>query len=341
MGLLNKIETQLKQSGCAVSIFLGVRPNPTIEQVESGVKQAIDTNTNVIVAVGGGSVCDFARAVSLGVTHSGDIWEYRVTGNKGVAGIRDVLLPLVTIPTIAGTGSEVSPAFLISKGTSKQVFFSPYLFPKAAIIDPSLALHAPIGLSLEIGFDAFVQGFEAFVSRTATPLSDTFALRGMQLAAENLKLLLDKGDNIAARTNMALAALLSLFGVNQAGVGGVHALSDPLSGHYNVWHGLALAAVIGAVVNFNIDANYTKYAQIAEVLGASIDRLTISEAAQQAVVKVQKFTEELGLFHTLRDFGMNESNIIPFAQEAQNPDLASNPKTMSEQDIVKIYEYLL
>ena len=338
LGILEKTESILDEAGIEVCVLDGVKSNPTADSVYAGAEEVRNRKLKVIVGLGGGSALDAARAISLAATHEGDFWEYRITGTKSVGGIRDIMIPVVTVPTTAGTGNELSPATLITKGTAKEVFYSPHMFPKAAIVDPSLAVTVPPQLSVQIGIDAFVQGMEAYVSSAATPFSDMFALEAMRLAVKSLKEVFLNGQDLDARANLALAAILSLFAVNQAGVGAVHALSDPLSGRYDIHHGLALSAVLAEVMEFNCDSNPQKYARIAGILGADISTLPTNRAAREAATRAKALVRELGLARRLRDFGVSEADIPVFAQEAQNPDMSTNPKEMTNKVIEDVYK---
>jgi alcohol dehydrogenase class IV len=337
LGVLDQVDQALRDAGIITKLLTGVKRNPTVTSIEAGVEIVKENDLNVIVALGGGSVMDVGRIVSFASTNEGDFWECRVTGPLSVAGIGEQTIPLVTVPTTAGTGAELSPAALIAKGTSKEVFFSPNLFPKAAVVDPLITLSIPSELSVEIGIDAFVQGMEAFVSREATPFSDSFAVQAMELAVHNLRRLIETPDDPHVRSCMSLAAIFSLFAINQAGVGAVHALSDPLSGRYDISHGLALASVLVNVVEFNCKSQIQKFARIAQILGADITGQSDEQAARAVGFAAANFLRELGLLHTMRELSVPESDIPVLAHEAQNPDMSSNPVGMSAEDIEYIY----
>lgn len=341
LGILSKAVDILKDAKMKVHVVEGVKSNPTAASIYGAAKEAAAHRVNVIVGLGGGSVLDAARAISLAATHEGDFWEYRITGTKSVGGIREVTIPVITVPTTGGTGNEISPATVITKGNGKEVFYSPYLFPKAALVDPSLALTVPSELSAQIGIDAFIQGMEAYVSSAATPFSDMFALEAMRLAVDSLKKVYSDSQDIHARARLALAGIVSMFAINQAGVGAVHALSDPLSGRYDIHHGLALSIVLADVMRFNLDSNLDKYAHVAQVLGADLGPLSPRASAEEAVVRASGMLAQLALSRSLADFGISESDIPVFAEEAQNPDMSTNPKKMTTKDIESIYNVLL
>jgi alcohol dehydrogenase len=299
-------------------------------------------NIDSIVAVGGGSVMDAAKLISLALTHNGNIWEYRVTGSFSVSGITEKLIPVITIPTIAGTGSEISPAALITGANRKEVYFSPHMYPAVAIVDPELALTAPRKETAQTGMDAFVQALEAFVSPNSQPFSDLFAQRAMEIVYTTLPRLLSDLKNVEYRTEMALASMLSCYAIGQAGVGAVHALSDPLSGRHDVPHGLAVSILLPSVMKANMAKAPLKYVKLAEVLhrfeGKIGDTCTCADAVRQAKDLVTRvgFSEV-----RLSDFGIKRSEFVEFVKETDNPDMSTNPTKLTAQDIAAIYESVL
>ncbi len=340
-GTLDRTKKILQYAGIETIVVEGIESNPRLIQLTEISSKIKLQKPDSIVALGGGSVMDAAKLVSLIITHKEDPWEYRVTGNLSVPGIQNNLLPVITIPTTAGTGSEASPAALTTHNNLKEVYFSPFLYPKATIIDPSLAVTLPADLTAQIGMDAFVQSLEAYVSVGAQPFSDMFAITSMQLVYENLPKLIKQLDNLTLRSQLSLAGLLSLYAIGQAGVGAVHALSDPLSGRYNVGHGLALSILLPHVMRANLSANTQKFASLAKVLG-NTNEMNTENAANMSVRLAEKLLGEIGLGHKrLSDFGIKESEFSTFADEAENPDMSTNPKKLSKEERIKIYQQVL
>jgi alcohol dehydrogenase len=341
-GLVDDIVKLLDKAGVKSFPVSGVEKNPTLSSLVQIANQARNFNPDCIIALGGGSVMDAARILSLILTHSDDPWEYRVTGKLSVPGILDRLLPVVTIPTTAGTGSEASPAALVNHDNRKEVYFSPFMYPKATIIDPNLSLSLPANITAQIGMDAFVQSLEAYVSVNATPFSDTFAVRSMQLVYENLPDLVNDLKNELLRSHLCLAGLLSLYAISPAGVGAVHALSDPLGGRYNITHGLALSILLPSVMKANLDANIEKFASLTKVLGVSTSGMDSETAARKSINIVEDFIKKVGLAgNRLSQFGISPQDFPVFADEAENPDMSTNPKKLSKEQIINIYQQVL
>jgi len=335
-GLGERLTESLEKLGVAVRMAEGIAPNPTITSVIEMARRVRSDAPDVIVGFGGGSVMDCARLLSVALTHSGDLWEYRVRGSLSVAGIRGRTLPVVTIPTAAGTGGEISPAALATHQQLKEVFFSPHLFPYAAVVDPELALTLDPTLTAQVGIDAFVQSLEAFVSSAAQPFSDMFAIRSMQLAYTALLRLHDQPADLAARCDLALASMLSCYAIGQSSVGAVHALADPLSGRHNLGHGVALSVLLPPVMRANLESRRDRFALIPGLLDP--DAVRGARSAEQAVILVEGFLERLGLSARLSMFGIEAGEFEVFAEEAQNPDMAGNPRVLSKKEIVAIYE---
>jgi alcohol dehydrogenase class IV len=221
------------------------------------------------------------------------------------------------------------------------VFYSPFLFPKVAVTDPELTLSLPADLSKQMAMDAFVQGLEAYVSKAAHPFADMFAVKAMRLVIDNVGRIASHGDDVDARANVSLAGLLSVFAINQAGVGAVHALSNPLSGHYDLHHGQALSVLLAPVMEANIDFALERYAHVAELFGVDTSGMSEKRAASEAVKKVAEFVQDLGLKQNIGDFGARGSDLPLLVSEAHNPDMSTNPKELEDSAIESIYRQIL
>lgn len=340
-GTLGSLRGILRRSGVDSVVMEGIEPNPRLSTVVAMASELRARSPSCILALGGGSVMDGAKPLSLVLTHDGDPWEYRITGAHSIAGIEDCLIPVITIPTTAGTGCEISPAAVVTHESKKEVYFSPYMFPRTAIVDPALALSLPRDLTAQTGMDAFVQSLEAFVSTRAHPFSDMFAVRSMQLTYDVLPEMLDNLSDVRLRSLMSLAGLLSCYAIGMAGVGAAHALSDPLSGRYDIGHGLAVSILLPSVMRANREANLDKFASLASYLGHARDEADKEAAAELGVSLVEELLAKLGLTSRLSDFGIEASEFPIFAEEADNPDMSTNPKKLSREQLVAIYEQVL
>ncbi len=336
-GIVGQIKNMFEEASLHLVTHSSIKPNPTADSVSTACEKIKREKIDVLVALGGGSVMDAAKAASLAATHTGDFWEYRLTGERGITQIQNKLLPVITVPTTAGTGSEISPAALISKGTAKELIVSPYMFPKVALVDPQLTVSLPSHLTAQIGIDALTQSIEAYVSANSQPLSDIYAEASIKFVAESIRKAFSNGQDLEARAKMSLAGILSSKAINLAGVGAAHALSDPLSGRYDVGHGLAVSILLPAVLEFNLDANYKKYARIAQLFGEDVSHLSDERAAKKSVEIIRELLNDLGLTQRLNQFNISENDIDAFAPEAFNPDMGTNPKKMTLSDVKSVY----
>lgn len=339
--VVDQIRNMFEEASLHLFTYSGIKPNPTADSVSTASEKIKREKIDVLVALGGGSVMDAAKVASLAATHTADFWEYRLTGERGITQIQNKLIPVITVPTTAGTGSEISPAALISKGAAKELIVSPYMFPKVALVDPQLTMSLPSHLTAQIGMDALTQSIEAYVSANSQLVSDIYAEASIKLVAENIRKAFSNGQELEARAKMSLAGILSSKAINLAGVGAAHALSDPVSGRYDVGHGLAVSIMLPAVMEFNLDSSYKKYARIAELLGEDINRLSDEEAAKRSVERTRELLNSLGLTQRLKSFNISEKDIELFAPEAFNPDMGSNPKKMTLSDVKSVYSKVL
>ncbi len=335
-GVMDRCISTLNDAGVHTTVFTGVSSNPTFDSILAAADAARSARADSIVAIGGGSVMDAARAVSLALARPDDFWECRVTGTLSVSGIPAQLIPVLTVPTVHGTGAEISPAMLLRRDCVKEVFFSPYLFPRHAFVDPSLACTVPPTKTAEVGVDAFIQGMEAFVSPQAQSFSDVFAMDAMRLAFHWLPVAYRDPADLAARSHVALAALLSLFAINQAGVGGIHALSTPLSARYDVHHGRALSLVAAAVVEHNRPAAPHRFSAVDRLLGGSA-----AESGADGTAALEAWLAGLGLGGRLADYGAQNADLDAMATEAQNPDMTTNPCELPPRTVRRIYESVM
>ncbi len=340
-GLADKLAAMLCAAEVELDVIDGIASNPKLTEIINMAEGLRENPPNSVVALGGGSVMDAGRLLSLALTHEGDLWDYRVIGAKGVAGIQNRLIPVITIPTTGGSGTAVSPAAMASHASRKDVYFSPLMSPAVAIVDPALALSLPRKLTLQTAVDGFTQSLEAFVASNAQPFSDMFAAKGMQLAYTALPKLAENLEDLQARSEISLAGLLSVYAILQSGLGAAHALSDPLSAHHDIDHGQALGILLPSVMRVNLEARLEKFAEIAQLLGADTREMSQKEAAEEAVAMVEAIIAKVGLDGRLSEFGVEEDELPAFAAEAMNPAMATNPQQLSEQDVVMLFRQVL
>ena len=332
-GALERIERLLGAAGVETVLFEGVEGDPSAETVDRGVAAALDGACDLVVAAGGGSAIDAGKAIAGIATNGGSTYDY-LEGKE----IRLPPLPFVAVPTTAGTGAEVTKNAVITdrRRGRKQSIRHRFLVPSAAVVDPELPFSLPPAPTAATGMDALAQLVEPYVSRRSTPLTDTLALRGIQLTGSCLARAVRDGGDAEARAGMSFAALLSGMALANAGLGAAHALSHPLGVRFNVPHGCACAILLPRVMAFNLPAAAQRYADVAAALGEEVRGLAVEDAARRAVERVRRLAAEIGIPPGLSAFGVREKDFAAIAREARGSSLEGNPVAADEGALVRI-----
>jgi alcohol dehydrogenase class IV len=335
-GLIEKLEKILNQKNIKHVTFDGVLPNPPIPVVEKGVLEAKKNNTDLIIAIGGGSSIDVAKAINIVLTNGGDIIDY-----SGVDKVNKATLPLIAIPTTCGTGSEVTWSTVITNPDEEFKFavLSNENFPDVAIIDTMLMSNLPPNLTASTGMDALTHALEAYVSVKSQHLSDSLAIYAIELISDNLRKAVLYQDNIENISNMAIASTIAGVAFSNGLLGLVHAMAHPLGGMFNIPHGVANAILLPYVMKFNITSNPSKFAKIAEVMGENITGLNEMEAGKKSLDAVVKLSRDVGIPDNLKDVGMDISKIDKLAEDSmKSGNVFSNPRKNTIDDIKQIFK---
>ncbi len=342
------VEAGIVETACAsidhspFVLFDSVNPNPTEENVLAGIERYRSEGCNGIVAVGGGSPLDAAKAIRLGVTHPLPLELYDDQLNGGER-IGSNLPPMIAVPTTSGTGSEVGrSAVIYLKSTDrKTVIFSPHLIPSAAIDDPQLTLNMPPKITAGTGFDALTHNIEAYLAKGYHPLCDAIALYGTRLAAENLPLAVHDGGNLLARTNMMMASLMGAVSF-QKGLGATHSLAHPLSSMGGLHHGTTNGILLPHVLEFNRPACEDRLRDLAVAMGIDVAGKSEAEAATAAIEHIQHLLEDVHIPHRLSSLGI-ERQMIPAMSKKAMEDACHllNPRPCTELDMAALYESAL
>lgn len=318
-------------------IISGVSTNASCDFVKDNLKTISDFSPDVIITVGGGSVHDTGKVISV-MLYSDDkvgIEDYTVDGNLSVPGIKKTL-PIITIPTLVGSGAEVSPAALIRIGNKKRVVFSTLLHPTATFVNCSLLETLSINKISRSAFDSLVQALEGFISSSANAISDAFAMQTISYFNEVYLSL--KNDTVTTKENekLAIASIFSSYVCSTASVGAIHALSDPISGRYNIHHGSALAMVAVGVLKYNLDA-------VDDNKVEKLDNMLFNVSASQenvrarVIEKIANIIVELHLLEDVEKIRIDKETIKLMCKESFNPDMAGNPYEYSEEEIALIF----
>jgi alcohol dehydrogenase class IV len=336
-GLLEGVEKSLQSVNLPFVIFDGVEPDPRIEVVEKSVEKAKKEGIDLIIGFGGGSSLDIAKVTSIMITNTGKIDSF-----FGVDLVPNPGVPLILIPTTAGTGSEVTPIAILSdtKEKLKKGIVSPTLFPEVAILDPKLTIGLPPSVTAFTGMDALTHAIESYYSINATDLSDLLAFRAMELLSKNLRMAYAHGENLAARSCVLEGSLLAGIAFANAGVGAVHAFAYPLGGEFHLAHGLTNTLMLPYVMRYNILGCPSKFAQMAKAFGEKVEGISELVGAEIAVRFIERLSDDIRVPRRLRDVGIPEDAIPRLAEAAMKVTrlLANNPRKVTLEDAVAIYK---
>ena len=335
-GLLSGITNRLGQDRWRYEIFSEVESNPKDYNVHEGAQLAKKMQADCLVAIGGGSPIDCAKAIAVLATHGGNLREFdnekKITGD---------LLPIVAIPTTAGTGSEVTFSSVITDTKEKYKFSIHHaqLAPRIALLDPEMTVTLPPDLTAATGMDALTHAIEGFTARGAEPLSDAAALYAIELILTFLKTAVLDGRNLEARAGMLLGSVLAGISFSHSDVAAVHCIAEALGGKYDAPHGVCNAVVLPAVMEYNMEYCTDKYARIATAMGIICD--SAQAGAQQAVEAVKKLSQDLNI-PDFASLGVKPDDVEELAHKSSiNGSNASNPRPMVKDDYVSVIHRMM
>ncbi|GEN54577.1 iron-containing alcohol dehydrogenase [Halobacillus faecis] len=335
VGVVDQVTSLLK--GMSYEVFNGVQPDPELRIVEECSEAFNKGDHDGLIAIGGGSAIDIAKSVSAFAPFEGDLTELLGTDLVPAKGA-----PIITLPTTAGTGSEVTNISILSdkEAQLKKGMVSDHLLPDVAIIAPEMTLTMPPSVTAASGVDALVHAIEAYISVHASPITDALAIHAMNMIAKNLPKAYANPNHLEARENMATASLMAGMAFGNAGVGAVHALAYPLGGRYHIAHGVSNALLLPYVMEWNKIACAEQFRDIATALGENTSGRSDKEAADQAVRAMERLCNEVHIPSGLRSFDIPESALTEMAEDASKIErlLNNNPRKLSKEDIEKIYQ---
>lgn len=335
-GVAQQVVEMLKQAAVEVEIFDAVEPDPSIQVATKAAEMAKNVKANVLIALGGGSAIDTAKSAALLVTNGGYLKDY-----AGVNKVVKPILPLIAVPTTAGTGSEVT-IFAVMSDPEKQEKFtisSALIAPAVAVLDPLLTLKLPPSVTAFTGMDALTHAIEAFTSSIAQPATDALALSAIKLVLKHLPVAVGRGDNIKARDGMLQASLLAGIAFNNAFLGLAHAIASPLGGHFHVPHGLANAVMLPYVMEYNLPTAVRRYAEIGCALGLQAVGDTQRAVAEKTVAAITQLARDINIPEKLSNIGAKEELLPLVARDAlKSIQLKFNVRNASEKEILALLQ---
>jgi lactaldehyde reductase len=340
-GVSTMVTGLLDKESIRYEIFSDIKANPTVKNVHDALAAFRRVTPDVIIAIGGGSVIDTAKAISIIVNNP----EFEdVLSLEGVAGTRHKAFPLIAFATTAGTAAEVTINYVITDENShrKLVCVDPNDIPLIAFNDAEMMTSMPKGLTAATGLDALTHAIEGYITPGANPLSELLCLSSIRFIVENLEKAVEDGSNLPAREGMALGSYTAGMAFSNVGLGIVHSMAHPLGGRFDIAHGVANALLLPYVMEYNKVAAKAKYAKIAQAMGVDITRLNPDEAADAAIKAVRKLSKAVNIPQKLSEIGIKEESLQQLAEDAFiDPCTGGNPRETSVADILQIYKQAL
>ena len=337
-GVAAQVTDVLKAAGIPFEMFDEVKPNPTVKNVKNGIAAFKAAGADFIVAIGGGSSMDTSKAVGIIINNP----EFAdVTSLEGVANTKKKSVPVIALPTTAGTAAEVTINYVITdeENVKKMVCVDPNDIPTLAIIDPELMLSMPRGLTAATGMDALTHAIEGLITLGAWEMSDMFEIKAIEMIAKWLPKAVENPSDIEARDGMATAQYIAGMAFSNVGLGLVHGMAHPLGAYYDIPHGVANALLLPFVMEYNKEAAKAKYRTIAEAMGVDTSAMDDDQAAQAAVDAVKALAIKVRIPQQLSELGVPESGLPTLAQAAFN-DVCTpgNPRKAVVEEILEVYK---
>jgi alcohol dehydrogenase len=334
IGMVDKCADALRSEGIEIAAFTETEGNPSTDTVKKAAAGYVESGADFIVAFGGGSPLDVAKAVAVVVSNGGDITEY-----EGVGKVKEITADIIAIPTTAGTGSEVTAFAVITDHSRnyKLTVGSEHIIPKYAILDPELIYSVPEKTAAACGVDALVHALEAYLSLAASPFSDMFAIKALELIGKNICPYVANRSNVKAAEAMLLGSLFAGIAFSHARLGNVHAMSHPVSAYFDVPHGVANAILLPTIVEFNALSDEGKYYDIYRaVSGKNIDSKDFSSGMLSDFLS--KLNESLGIPAGLKTVGVSKDKFDVMADDAmKSGNILVNPRKTTKADILNLY----
>lgn len=337
-GVAGKVTGVLDEAGIAYELFSDLKQNPTVKNVKAGVEVFLRSEADVIVAIGGGSAMDTAKAIGIIAANPafGD-----VVSLEGVAPTTNRSIPVFALPTTAGTAAEVTINYVITdeENTKKMVCVDPKDIPVVAIIDAELMAAMPKGLTAATGMDALTHAIEGYITKGAWTVTDMFELKAVGLIARWLPAAVEDGADMEAREGMAVAQYIAGMGFSNVGLGLVHGMAHPLGAFYDIPHGVANALLLPYVMQYNMESSLAKFGDIARAMGVDTAGMNPQQAAQAAVDAVRALALRVGIPQQLSALGVREEDLPQLAASAlADVCTPGNPRDTTVAEILELYK---
>ena len=341
VGTTKMVTDVLDEMGFPYDIYSEIKPNPTVTNVKQGVDAFKASGADCIIAIGGGSSMDTAKGIGI-VANNPEFGE--IISLEGCAPTKNKSVPIIALPTTAGTGAEVTINYVIidEERQAKMVCVDPNDIPCCAIIDAELMYSLPKGTTAATGMDALTHAIEGYITKAAWELSDMFEIEAIRLINKYLRQAVYDPKNPAGRSGMALAQYVAGMAFSNVGLGVVHGMAHPMGSLFDIPHGVANALLLPTIMEYNKPVCIDKYVEIAKAMDAYKEGMTKAEAAQAACDAVRALAIEVGIPQHLSDLGITAKDIDALADQAiEDVCTPGNPRLVTRQDIVELYKKVL
>ncbi|MCM6885571.1 lactaldehyde reductase [Enterococcus faecium] len=339
-GIATKVTELLDKAAIAYALYDGIVPNPTIQNVKDGVAFVKEAEADCLIAIGGGSPIDTAKAIGIILTNP----EFSdVISLEGVADTKNPCLPILAIPTTSGTAAEVTINYVITDEVNHRKFVcvDPHDIPIVAFIDSDTMMGMPKKLAASTGMDAMTHAIEGFITKGAWEMTDMLHLKAIEIIGHSLEASVDGDQN--GREKMALGQYIAGMGFSNVGLGLVHGMAHPLSAWYNIPHGVACAALLPTVMKYNKEYTGEKYREIALVLGIKgAAEMSLEDVREAACGEIDRLSKAVGIPETISELGVKEADIPAIAEDAlRDVCTPGNPRETTVEEIIALYQSLM
>lgn len=340
-GVAKMVTDVLDETGIEYEIFSDVKPNPTVSNVKAGIDAFKNAEADILVAIGGGSSIDTAKAIGIVIANP----EFSdIVSLEGCAPTQNKSVPIIALPTTAGTAAETTINYVIidEEKQKKMVCVDPNDIPAVAIIDAELMYSLPKSLTAATGMDALTHAIEGYITQGAWELSDMFEIEAIRMISRYLPVAVEDPQNPEGRNGMAVAQYVAGMAFSNVGLGLVHGMAHPLGALFDIPHGVANAVLLPTVMEFNMPYCIAKYRKIAEAMGVDTSSMNDNEAAQAACDAVKQLSQKVGIPATLTELSIKAENIPALTEQALN-DVCTpgNPRQVTAEEVERIYRSLL
>ncbi len=340
-GVAKMVLDELDAAGIAYDIFDDVKPNPTVTNVKEGIGACKTAEADFIIAIGGGSAMDTAKGIGI-VCNNPEFSD--IVSLEGVADTKKKSLPIIALPTTAGTAAETTINYVIvdEENQKKMVCVDPNDIPAVAIVDAELMYSLPKGLTASTGMDAMTHAIEGYITKAAWEMSYMFEIKAIEMIHKYLPIAVNEPENPEGRNGMAVAQYIAGMAFSNVGLGVDHGMAHPMSALHDVPHGVACAILLPTVMRFNAPAAKEKYVEIAKACGVYKDGMTVDQAVEAACEEIANLSRIVGIPAHLSELGIKEEDIPALAEQAIN-DVCTpgNPREVTKDDIIALYKSIL